>query len=181
MSHGSSSLEENIEHTHMIAARILGKRGKKVDMSYVNYERDIQKRYRVQIHKTWPAGVRFVKPSRITKLDEAQDLHDALEKGTTYWAKLTETELAELRERLQESDAPARSRSDKGGRHRKGKRAASGGETDSEDGNESDRGSKASARKRPRNDHMRAAKMLPPGSFKSAEFVEGSDEESENE
>ena len=148
-------------------------------MNYVNYDREIQKRYKVQIHKTWPVGVRFVKPSRITKLDEVQDLHDALEKGTTYWAKLTEAELAELSERLQGTGVPARIRSDKGGKHKKGKRTVTREDSDSDSSRDGE-GEKAPARKRARNSRAHVNKLLPP-SVKSVEFVEESDDEDDSD
>lgn len=91
-------------------------RNEKVEMSYANYDRDIRGKFNIQIHKSWPLGVKFTTPSGIGKASDLRALHEGLVTGECCWKKMDPEEIAELKVKLSAMKPKERQeRSDKGG------------------------------------------------------------------
>ncbi|KAI6118303.1 hypothetical protein F5141DRAFT_1000149 [Pisolithus sp. B1] len=65
---------------------------KHIVMNYHSYETAIIKTYGVCL-VGWPEDVRFMNPSVIGTVAEAQKLRDVLHSGTCFWRKLSRSEL----------------------------------------------------------------------------------------
>lgn len=66
-------------------------------MSYVNYDVDIRARFKVQIHDSWPARVKFVAPANLTRRDDLRELYERLVSGETLWRKMQAVDIQELK------------------------------------------------------------------------------------
>ena len=89
-------------------------------MNYVNYDKSIVQKYRVEIVR-WPENVKFTNPASLASMDELRQLRQALRTHDCHWVKITEREVRLHMESIKEQEAGGESvsrkwkqRSDKG-------------------------------------------------------------------
>ncbi|KAG6809555.1 hypothetical protein H0H92_015832 [Tricholoma furcatifolium] len=166
-----------------------------VTMRYEKYDVDVVLKYGVVL-KGWPAGVKFQSPAKITRIEDACILRDALLSGECHWVKLSRKEKKEREKdrrvklasgeiapkaRKRRSDAGVK-RGPRNGGKGEGKRKRGGDESASESDEDQDRENAAKSKRRRVNgtkDKASTARKLPPMP-KSSEFV-SSDESSNND
>ncbi|RXW11727.1 hypothetical protein EST38_g14128 [Candolleomyces aberdarensis] len=159
---------------------ISASKDKYIKMSYERYKEDIMVKLKLQL-RGWPAGVPFVPPGKITRVDQVRDLRDALLVGDCIWSPLTHLEVAAAEEEVQQAPKKKRkTRSDagkkRGPRKKDMKKSTMQAGDESEEAEFSSEECEGSLRKRARRAKDVAA-MLPPSVIKSAEFIENSDED----
>ncbi|KAL0568067.1 hypothetical protein V5O48_013928 [Marasmius crinis-equi] len=156
---------------------VMGKsHGRVVGMEYKHYEINIVKAHGVKL-TNWPSGtIDFDSPTNIKNGDHVRELYDLVRSGTIRWVKLSKTARAREVELIDEKIKngtlipPSRAtRSDKGGTHEKRARADTAGEE----------AAQPPAKKARRNSRKAPPKENPTPAFKSSEFVNDSDEETE--
>ncbi|KAG0696204.1 hypothetical protein DFH29DRAFT_1004751 [Suillus ampliporus] len=149
---------------------VTGKKG--IVMNYNNYDTAIVETYGVRL-VGWPQGVKFISPSNIGTVGDIRKLRDALKGRTCYWKALTQAEVkahsAELEARHSAGEVvrkPRKKRSDSGV-PRKRKAVPTAGWSDKENQRMSKKAKGTPAQHR----------QVP----KSAEFVESSNEEEDDD
>jgi hypothetical protein len=162
-------------------------------MSYVNYERDIVTKYKVKL-TGWPPTVKFASPSEIGTVDDIRLLRQALKVGDCKWMvqtrrqQLAHAEVLAARVAAGEVVGKKRKqRSDKGKTRKKpSKKAGNSSEKhrnkDTDSSENEDVGRSGEQRRRPSKKRKTAgaASMLPP-TYKSRDFINDSEDESECE
>lgn len=161
-------------------------------MNYVNYDRAIMEKYKVQL-RGWPVNIVFQNPSDIGLIDKLRALREALRTGTCMWVRMSkaeENEHAAMLKRTQDAGGvvgkPRKTRSDKG---TKRKRTDAGEEVEGEQDTRK-KNKKCGKEKAPKKRGTRAkktatprastSKQLPPAA-KSREFLDSDDDRSDED
>jgi len=89
-------------------------------MNYVNYEKSIIRKYHVKL-VGWPENIKFANPANLTSVEELRQLQQALRTHVCHWIKLTDREVRQYAETIEQREASGeqvghkrKQRSDKG-------------------------------------------------------------------